>query len=79
MSAAQREYRNAIEWLDASGQNITCNEKLRMLEEALCEMETALRDALDDALLIGVSEVQFRAVLTDRLRAVQATVKERRA
>ena len=52
-----------IAWRDAAGARLTCVEKLRVLAENLTELQSMAQDALEDALVLGVEEAQFRASL----------------
>ena len=50
-------------WRSADGGIIACVEKLKMLRENLEEIEALCQDAIDDAVLMGCQEAQFREVL----------------
>ncbi len=50
-------------WRGSDGQIIACVEKLKVLRENLEEIQAACQDALDDAVLMGCEETQFREVL----------------
>ena len=54
-----------IKWRYASGGRITCDEKIKMLNENLQEIDQILKDALDDAVLIGMDELEFKRILKD--------------
>ncbi len=47
-------------WRQADGQPVACREKLLVLDENAAELASVLRDAFDDALLIGVDEDDMR-------------------
>ena len=49
--------------LDGTG--VGCREKIRVLNENHAEVTQVLRDAFEDAVLMGGDEAQFRAVLGD--------------
>ncbi len=60
---------NAFEapvWLDPKGEPVSCVEKIKVLNENLGEIQEMCQDALEDAVLMGCDEAQFREVL-DRL------------
>lgn len=65
-------------WRDTAGAPITCREKIRLLDESIQEWRQTSQDALDDALLMGCSESQFRAALEGALARLQPSVRERR-
>lgn len=50
-------------WRGPDGEIIACVEKLKVLRENLEEIRAACQDALDDAVLMGCEESQFRQVL----------------
>ena len=52
-------------WLDPNGQPLACRDKIKVLNENLTELHAMAQDALEDAVLMGGDEVQFRAVLAD--------------
>lgn len=49
-------------WVDADGQPLSCDEKLRVLEENLAEIRQVCQDAFEDALLMGCDEARVRQV-----------------
>ena len=53
-------------WLDPAGEPVSCLEKIKVLNENLEEIRELCQDALEDAVLMGCDETQFRAVL-DRM------------
>lgn len=57
-----------IIWPQNDGQPVSCVEKLKMLEENWQEVQDVLRDAFEDAVLMGVSE----QVMRDRLAELVA-------
>lgn len=52
-------------WRAPDGEIIACVEKLKVLRENLDEIRQLCQDALDDAVLMGCDERQFRSVLVD--------------
>jgi hypothetical protein len=50
-------------WRGPDGEIIACVEKLKVLRENLEEIQSACQDALDDAVLMGCEENQFRQAL----------------
>lgn len=55
---------------------MSCFEKVKVLNENYAELRELLQDALDDALLLGCSEAQVRAVFRALVDGVEATVSE---
>ena len=52
-----------IIWRSPQGAIIACVEKNKVLRENLIEIQQICQDALDDAVLMGCDEQQFRTVL----------------
>ena len=50
-------------WRGPDGEIIACVEKLMVLRENLEEIQSSCQDALDDAVLMGCEEQQFRRAL----------------
>ena len=57
-------------WHDPAGKPLACREKIKVLNENLEEIRELAQDALEDAILMGGDEAQFRAVMTDLLAAL---------
>lgn len=57
-------------WPGADGSAISCREKLKMLEENHREAAQVLRDAFEDAVLMGVDEAEMRRILTELVAAL---------
>lgn len=57
-------------WPGADGAPVSCREKLKMLEENHREAAQVLRDAFEDAVLMGVDEQAMRRILTDLVAAL---------
>lgn len=50
-------------WPQPDGTPISCREKLRVLEENHAELAQVMRDAFEDAVLMGVAPETMRRVL----------------
>lgn len=50
-------------WEQPSGEPLSCEESIGVLRENLVEIQTVCQEALEDAVLMDVSEAQFRQVL----------------
>jgi uncharacterized protein (UPF0335 family) len=63
-------------WPGADGQPLACREKLKVLAENHAEVTQVMRDAFEDAVLMGVDEAAMRDILT-RLVAALPSPKRR--
>jgi hypothetical protein len=52
-------------WPGLDGNAVGCREKLKMLTENYAEVSEVLRDAFEDAVLMGVNEAAMRKILAD--------------
>jgi hypothetical protein len=50
-------------WLTPQGEKVSCVEKIKILNENLEELQALAQEALEDALLMGCDEGQFRQVI----------------
>ena len=57
--------KRVIVWKDPKGKVIACVEKHKVLRENLEEIQQICQDALEDAVLMGCDEQQFRTILLD--------------
>jgi hypothetical protein len=57
-------------WPGADGTPIGCREKLKVLAENHAEVAQVLRDAFEDAVLMGVDEAAARQVLAGLVAAL---------
>ncbi|MEK9662766.1 MAG: hypothetical protein VW644_13730 [Alphaproteobacteria bacterium] len=53
-----------VVWRQPDGEPMACEESILVLRENLAEIHALCQDALEDAVLMDVSEAQFREVLT---------------
>lgn len=58
-------------WRSPSGEVIGCNEKLKVLRENLEEIQQVCQDALEDAILMGCDETQFRQALIELVQSLE--------
>ena len=63
-------------WRSPSGEVVSCVEKLKVLKENLEEIQQLCQDALEDAVLMGCDEKQFRRVLTELMQKIENPYKE---
>ena len=64
MSRAKQITRQII-WRSPKGEIVACVEKNKVLTENLDEIRQVCQDALEDAVLMGCDEQQFRQVLAE--------------
>jgi CHAD domain-containing protein len=50
-------------WRTPEGEPVSCIEKIKVLNENLGELRDMAQDALEDAVLMGCDEAQFRRVV----------------
>lgn len=53
---------SGVRWRDVHGRPLSCEEKLKVLEENLAEVRQVCQDAFEDALLMECDESQIREV-----------------
>jgi hypothetical protein len=58
-------------WRSPSGEIVACVEKLKVLRENLEEIQQLCQDALEDAVLMGCDERQFKQVLENLVRQLE--------
>lgn len=64
-------------WRSPQGEVIACVEKLKVLRENLEEIRQICQDALEDAVLMGCDDGQFREVLTALIQRLENPYKDR--
>lgn len=62
-----------IIWRSPEGKVIACIEKNKVMRENLEEIRQVCRDALEDAVLMGCDEQQFRAVLAELVASLESS------
>lgn len=63
-------------WLKPDGSPVSCTEKVMVLNENYEELRAMLKDALEDALVLGCSESQVRSSFHDLIDQIQTDIKE---
>ncbi len=58
-------------WLDPEGKPVSCLEKIKVLNQNLEEIRQMCQDALEDAVLMGCDEPQFRQVLQELMDSLE--------
>ena len=59
-------------WRSPSGETIACVEKLKMLRENIDEIRSLCQDAIDDAVLMGCDEAQFRDAVIEAIAGLRS-------
>lgn len=59
---SDRQFKPPV-WLTPEGVKVSCIEKIKVLNENLDEIQMLAQEALEDAVLMGCDELQFRQVL----------------
>ena len=57
-------------WPDGAGAPLACREKLKVLAENHRELAQVMRDAFEDAVLMGVDEAAMRRILGAMVEAL---------
>ena len=57
-------------WPGLGGEPVSCREKLKVLAENHAEAAQVLRDAFEDAVLMGVDEDAMRRILSELVAAL---------
>ena len=65
-------HRKQIIWRSPTGDVIACVEKNKVLQENLHEIRQVCQDALEDAVLMGCDDQQFRAVLAELIVSLES-------
>jgi len=66
-----------IIWRSPEGKVISCVEKNKVLQENLAEIRQVCQDALEDAVLMGCDEQQFRQVLAELVAQLENPYPQR--
>ena len=74
----QRPLLDGLVWRHADGNPVSCEEKLKVLNENLMEIRTYCQDAFEDALLMGCDEKQVRTVFESVIDSIKNPYKEDR-
>ncbi len=57
-------------WRTPQGEAVSCLEKIKVLNENLEEIQAMTQEALEDAVLMGCDEQQFRKVIEDIAQSI---------
>lgn len=64
-------------WLTPEGEPVSCLDKLKVLNENLEEIQQLAQDALEDAVLMGCDESQFRRVMGELAESLDNPYKKK--
>jgi hypothetical protein len=64
-------------WRSPEGEVVSCVEKLKVLRENIEEIRQMCQDALEDAVLMGCDDEQFKQVLAQVVQALDNPYKDR--
>ena len=64
-------------WRSPQGDVVACVEKLKVLRENLEEIQQLCQDALEDAVLMGCDDAQFRGVLAELVHKLENPYQDR--
>lgn len=59
-------------WLQPDGAPVSCREKIKVLEENWQELAETLRDAYEDAVLMGVDPAEMKRLLAELVEGLTA-------
>lgn len=60
-----------VRWIGRDGMPVTCDEKVKVLNENLDEMRQLCQQVLEDAVIMGCSEHFVRVVLSDAIASLE--------
>ncbi|MCX8514972.1 MAG: hypothetical protein ORN24_05330 [Burkholderiales bacterium] len=52
--------KDQTKWYDADGKIISCQEKIKVMQQNLIELKQIAQDAFEDGVLMGIDEQQLR-------------------
>ncbi|ACI50892.1 conserved hypothetical protein [Gluconacetobacter diazotrophicus PA1 5] len=59
-------------WRQSDGSPVSCQDKIRVLAENYAELCDVMRDAFEDAVLIGVDEDEMRRIISGIVAALRS-------
>jgi hypothetical protein len=66
-----------IAWRQPDGKAVSCEEKLKVLNDNLAEIRQICQDAFEDALLMGCDEAQVRQVFAGVIASLRNPYAQR--
>jgi len=64
-------------WLTPVGEPVSCLDRIKVLNENIEEIRQLAQDALEDAVLMGCDEAQFRRVMRDLAESLDNPYKKK--
>ena len=64
-------------WLTPEGERVSCLDKIKVLNENIEEIQQLAQDALEDAVLMGCDESQFRRVMRELAESLDNPYKKK--
>ena len=75
-SIIKNQLSKKIQWFGFQGEAISCNEKIKVLEDGLDEILSDVTNFLDDAILMGCSQKLTKFKIMTNLQALKSQYKE---
>lgn len=75
--SARRPLTHGIVWRQPDGAPVSCDEKLKVLNENLEEIREYCQEAFEDAVLMGCDETQIRAVFESVIHSIETPYKNK--
>ncbi len=57
-------------WQQSNGKLLSCNEKIKVMQQNIDELHQMLQDAYTDALIMNVDEKQFKQFLINLIQSL---------
>jgi len=76
MMAEEADFKPAV-WRGPDGEPVSCVEKIKVLNDNLGEIHELCQDSLEDAVLMGCDEDQFRLVIDKMAKSLVNPYKAR--
>ena len=67
---------NKFIWKDNSDELISCDEKLKVLNENFTEIENICQNAFDDAMLMNCNETDFKQKIIEMINDLKFSFKK---
>ncbi|MAR78966.1 MAG: hypothetical protein CMM18_01910 [Rhodospirillaceae bacterium] len=59
-------------WVSSDGKLLTCKDKITILNKNIFEIEELTQDSFDDAMIMGVDEIQFKKIMVDLVESLSS-------
>lgn len=71
MNGSRSNLQQTIKWKETNGTPVSCEEKLKVLNENLDEIRQYCQDAFEDALLMDCDEEQIRSTFSSVISSMK--------